>query len=190
MRLFIGLPLPPPTRSAVQSLAGRAQRIIPGRYTLADNYHITLAFLGEAPQEAIPRISGVLARCLSRAPAPRLAPDSPDVFGRMENGILVLRMHSEPPLAPLHDALKTALRQEGLPVTDGPFAPHVTLARHASVCARALSALRCDAAEIPAFRPTGAHLYLSARDETGILRYTPLEGTPFLSSPSLFDAEL
>lgn len=190
MRLFIGLSLPQEARAAVSGLAKRAQQLIPGRYVPAENYHITLAFLGQAQEADVPRIAAVLTRCLSAVPAPRLAPASPDVFGRMENGILVLRMHSEPALDPLHSALAHALRARGLPVTDGPFAPHVTLARHACASPQALSALGGDAQRVPAFRAARAHLYLSARDEAGLLRYTPLLDSQFSPSLASFDAGL
>lgn len=182
MRLFIGLSLPEYVRRAVKSLAAQAGECIPGRYVLAENYHITLAFLGEAPQEAIPRIGEVLARCAACASAPLLSPGPIDVFGRMENGILVLRMDSAPSLEPLHEALCAALRAQELPASDGPFSPHVTLARHASACPDALRTLSEAAARVPAFRADRARLFLSARDESSILRYTPLLSVPF--SPS------
>lgn len=186
MRLFIGLSLPRDTRRAAADLAAQAKTLIPGRYVLTENYHVTLAFLGEAPQEAMPRIGEVLARCAAAVPAPVLSPGCPDVFGRMENGILVLRMDSEPALAPLHASLCAALRAQGLPVSDGPFSPHVTLARHAAVRPDALRALSPAVGKVPSFRADCAHLYLSARDESGILRYTPLLSAPFSPSISSF----
>ena len=179
MRLFIGLPLPRDARQGAAALAARAAEVIPGRYALVENYHITLAFLGEAPPEDVPRIAAVLARCLSCAPAPLLSPGQPGIFGRMENGILVLHMASQPALEPLHDALCAALRSEGLPVSDGPFTPHVTLARHARASPEALRALTARAAGIPCFRADCASLFLSARDERGVLRYTVLCSFPF-----------
>lgn len=190
MRLFIGLSLPHDTRCAAADLAARAGALIPGRYALAENYHITLAFLGDAPPGDVPRIGEVLVRCAAAAPAPLLSPGQCDVFGRMENGILVLRMHSTPPLGPLHDALCAALRAQGLPASDGPFSPHVTLARHAAASPDALHALSPAAAQVPAFRADCASLYLSARDESGVLRYTPLLSTPFSPSFPSFDRSL
>ena len=190
MRLFIGLSLPRDTRCAAADLAARAGALIPGRYALAENYHITLAFLGDAPPEDVPRIGEVLVRCAAAAPAPLLSPGQCDVFGRMDNGILVLRLASAPDLAPLHDALLSALRASGLPATDGPFAPHITLARHAAASPQALLSLEREALRVPAFRPARAHLYLSARDGAGILRYTPLLDAPFAPSLPSFDRGL
>lgn len=182
MRLFIGLSLPHDARQAVACLAARAAERIPGRYTLAENYHITLAFLGETPPGDVPRIAAVLARCLSCAPAPLLSPGRLGVFGRMENGILVLHMGSQPALEPLHEALCAALRSEGLPASDGPFTPHITLARHARASQDALQALAAQAAGIPCFRAGCASLFLSARDDCGVLRYTPMLSAPLTAS--------
>lgn len=179
MRLFIGLSLPRDTRCAAADLAARAGALIPGRYALVENYHITLAFLGDAPPGDVPRIGEVLVRCVAAAPAPLLSPGQCDVFGRMENGILVLRMIGTPPLGPLHDALCAALRAQGLPASDGPFSPHVTLARHAAAGERALCALAPAANSVPSFRAGQAQLYLSARDAHGVLRYTPQLCAPF-----------
>ena len=179
MRLFIGIPLPDGVRRAVAALAAQAGALIPGRYVLEENYPITLAFLGDAPPGDVPRIGEVLARTIARTDAPLLSPARPDVFGRMENGILVLRMSSAPDLAPLHGALCAALRAQGLPVSDGPFSPHVTLARHAAAGERALCALAPAANSVPSFRAGQAQLYLSARDAHGVLRYTPQLCAPF-----------
>lgn len=179
MRLFIGIPLPDDVRRAVAGLAAQAGAHIPGRYVLEENYHITLAFLGDAPPEDVPRIGEVLARTIAHADAPRLSPDCPDVFGRMENGILVLRMGSAPDLGPLHGALCAALHAQGLPASDGPFSPHVTLARHAAASPQALRALAPAARSVPSFCAGQAQLYLSARDAHGVLRYTPQLCAPF-----------
>lgn len=190
MRLFFGLALPHGTRAAAAALSALAQERIAGRYVPAENYHVTLAFLGDTPPEDVPHAGEVLARCAAALPTPRLSPERPDVFGRMDNGILVLRLASTPDLAPLHDALLSALRASGLPATDGPFAPHITLARHAAASPQALLSLEREALRVPAFRPAHAHLYLSARDGAGILRYTPLLDAPFAPSLPSFDRGL
>ena len=172
MRLFFGLPLPQEIRAAAAQCAQAAQQVIPGRYVLPDNYHITLAFLGDVPQHRLADAQRVLEGCVS-FPAPRLTLDGFSHFGRAENGILILRVKSEPALEGLHDVLLSAIREEGLPADAGPFSPHITLARHA-----------CVGKEIPdcpalCFTAEHAHVYLSARDEENILRYTPLYTVPF-----------
>ena len=173
MRLFFGLSLPGPARSAVAAFAAQAQSAVPGRYVSADNYHVTLAFLGEVPPERLPDARDVLARCAAAFPAPVLTLCGFDHFGRRENAILILRVRSEPPLEPLHNRLVRALAQADLPADPGPFSPHITLARHAALPDALPACLPVS------FTATQAHVFLSARDTAGVLRYTPLETVPF-----------
>lgn len=177
MRLFFGLSPSDEARLSVSALSRRAEALNPGRYTIPQNYHITLAFLGDVPQARLHDAQEALERCVSRFPAPYVAPGRLDYFGRAQNGILILRCESDPDLAPLHEALTKELQARSLPFDSGPFAPHITLARHARIEEDALRALSCS---VPAFTCARAYLYLSARDESGVLRYTPLSGAAFL----------
>jgi len=114
----------------------------------------------------------VLEGCVS-FPAPRLTLDGFSYFGKESNAIVILRVKSEPALDGLHEVLVSALEEEGLPVDHGPFSPHITLARHARI-PEALP--QCPEASFVAAQ---AHVFLSARDEENILRYTPLYTVPF-----------
>lgn len=176
MRLFFGLTLPPEVRKATAAYAHRAAQTLPGRYALPENHHITLAFLGEVEPARLDEAQAVLTVCAAAFPAPQVTIEGPSHFGRAENAIFTLCAGSEPPLAPLHDALVAALCARGLPFDPGPFSPHVTLARHA----------RLTDAPPPPFAPVRfwaqrACLFLSARDGDNVLRYTPLAGAPFMT---------
>ncbi len=182
MRIFFGLSLPDGVRDAVESLSLSAQALLPGRYTLPGNHHLTLAFLGDVPQERLSEAKDVLARCAAAFPAPQIAVRGADHFGPASNAILALRAEGEPDLAPLHGALLSALEGASLPFSPGPFAPHITLARHARIEPGALSRIDRQARGVPAFKAPCAHLFLSARDEANVLRYTPLFRAGFLQS--------
>lgn len=182
MRIFFGLSLPGLACCAVESLSREGQALIPGRYTLPGNHHLTLAFLGDVPKERLPDAQDVLARCAAVFPAPRIAVSGADFFGSAQNAILILRAGSQPDLASLHDALTGALSEASLPFSPGPFSPHITLARHARTTPEALSRLSEDAKRVPAFTVPCAHLFLSARDEEDVLRYTPLFRAGFLDT--------
>lgn len=178
MRLFIGLPLSCPAQENTAALAARAQSVIPGRYVLASNYHMTLAFLGDTPGERLHEVRQVLDAFAAQFPPPRLTLDALSHFGREQNAILVRSVSSPDALDAMHEYLLSALRLRGLPVTDGPFTPHVTLARHAD-----LTAEMPPAAPSFSFCAPHAVLYLSARDEENILRYTPLHRAAFRILP-------
>lgn len=183
MRLFIGLSLPAGVRESALHAAQLLRDSIPGRYVPAENYHITLAFLGDVPQERLAQAQDVLARCAAGFPAPRIELGGADFFGREQNAILILRAAGSPPLTPLHQALTDALARADLPFSPGPFSPHITLARHAAVAQTAISSasayVRSLAQDRRAFTAQHAHLYLSARDSGNVLRYTPLFTAPF-----------
>lgn len=182
MRIFFGLSLPGPARRAVESLAREGQALIPGRYTLPGNHHLTLAFLGDVPKERLHGAQDVLARCAASFPAPHITVSGVGFFGSAQNAILVLRAGSQPGLSALHDALISALSEASLPFSPGPFSPHITLARHARTTPEALGRLGEDAKRVPAFTVPCAHLFLSARDEANVLRYTSLFCAGFLNT--------
>ena len=54
MRLFIGIALPATVRQALSGAAKTMESRMPGRYVPMENYHITLAFLGETDADASP----------------------------------------------------------------------------------------------------------------------------------------
>ena len=176
MRLFIGLPLSREAQENTAALANVAQSVIPGRYALPSNYHMTLAFLGDVPDEQLEDAKQVLDAFAAQFSPPRLALDALSHFGREQNAILVRGVSSPDALDAMHETLVSSLRLHGLPVTDGPFSPHVTLARHADLTASAKS---LPAVPAVCFSSPHAVLYLSARDEEDILRYTPLHRAAF-----------
>ena len=171
MRLFYGLSLPPHALAVTREASLRAAACLPGRYTLPENHHITLAFLGNVPTERQQEAEDVLRACVCAFPAPDVTLTQLDFFGRAENAILILRAQAS--LDGLHESLVRALQLRGLPFDPGPFSPHVTLARHAR--------LRFPLPETASVRFTAlqAHLYLSARDDAQVLRYTPIFSVPF-----------
>lgn len=172
MRLFFGLSLPEEVRAVTRQCALEAQRVIPGRYSLCENHHITLAFLGDVPEGRIEDAKRVLEGCVSFS-APRLTLCGFSHFGRAENGILILKVKSKPALDALHEVLISVLEAEGLPADRGPFSPHITLARHACV-----GRVYPECPEI-SFAADSVHVFLSARDGENVLRYTPLYTVPF-----------
>lgn len=176
MRLFFGLSLPDAVHQAVCGRAAACRKAIEGRYVREENYHMTLAFLGDVPENRINDAAEILRRCVSGMPAPRLTLGETSYFGRAANAILIVRVTSEPSLDSLHGALVQALEKAGLPFDPGPFSPHITLARHARA-----EGLSLPSGPAISFVPDKAHLYLSARNAEDILTYTPIASAFFHS---------
>ena len=180
MRLFFGISLPEQIRHAVSSRAAACRLQIPGRYVPEENYHITLAFLGNVPEAQTDDAVSVLSRCIRDLPPPLQTLGETSFFGRPQNAILIVRVLSEPSLDPLHHALVKSLEAASLPFDPGPFCAHITLARHAGIPEHLPSPQ-----ESISFIPDCAHLYLSARNEQNVLLYTPIASVPF-SKPLAF----
>lgn len=126
MRLFVGLELPLELRRRVGVLSGAG---VPGaRWVPAENYHVTLRFIGEAPRHLAEEIDHALAAL--RAPAFDLALGGIGTFakgGRSQS--LWLGVDRSEPLERLQSKIETALQRCGLAPERRRFQPHLTLAR-------------------------------------------------------------
>lgn len=94
-----------------------------------ERFHLTLHFLGNVPASRLPELVQGLG-----------VPCTPFTlnFGRAElwpHGIAVLQPDESeavpPPLAQLHETLRSALTRLALPTETRVFRPHITLAHHA-----------------------------------------------------------
>jgi len=180
MRLFIGLPLSSAAAEDTAALSARAQASIPGRYVPKSNYHITLTFLGEVNAQQLEHAKSALDAFAPQFCAPRLTLCGLSHFAKASNAILIRTAKSPDDLSAMRHALIQELNARALPFTDGPFCPHVTLARHCDVSGAELSAFLFSPVS---FAASQAVLYLSARDEANILRYTPLHSVFFRDFP-------
>lgn len=127
VRLFVAIELPEPVRDAlwagVRHLEAGWTR---GRLLPRESYHITLAFLGEQPEERLDDLIAVLdgCRCLPfRATVGGLG-----FFDQPGGGVLWREVRS-PALYDLQGRLARGLVGAGFVLPDRPFQPHITLAR-------------------------------------------------------------
>jgi 2'-5' RNA ligase len=125
-RLFFALW---PDSAAAQALAELAGVLAPGLAGKAvpmEKIHLTLAFLGELPPQALER--AITAGDVVRAGEFDLALDH---AGSFRGARVAWAGTSTMPggLARLHAELRSALIGQALPVEERPFAPHATLVR-------------------------------------------------------------
>lgn len=170
MRLFLGIELPPAWRRALAQGAealGRAG--VQGRFTLPDNYHLTLVFLGETDRrteaEAALRQTGGASFPLRTA--------LPGCFPRKGGDIWWLGVEPTPGLLAVQRRLEGALRASGFSLEERPYRPHITLARKVRSPA-GLAPLTAPGL-FPAleYRVDRLTLFSSQRVD-GVLRYLPL----------------
>jgi 2'-5' RNA ligase len=154
VRLFVAAYPPPGVRDDLAGLVGdlsvgqprergRSVRLAP-----AENWHATLAFLGEVPDPQVDEVRLALDRAVERwrtaadAGVPGVAPDAgtrdaPQVqiagggtFGRSRFTTLWAGLRGDvEALSGVAEAVRGGLREARLPYDDKRFRPHVTIAR-------------------------------------------------------------
>ncbi len=127
MRLFVAL-VPPAEAIAELATVVNALRDTPGvRWTRAEQWHITLAFLAEVDDRTRDALVERLERVAHRYAPPTLALAG---GGRFGGQVLWTRVDGDrAALRRLADAVRAAARRCGLPTDARPYRPHLTLAR-------------------------------------------------------------
>ena len=129
MRLFVAIPLPP-------DLAARAFEILPAslpalRRVKAENLHLTLAFLGQTPDERLGDVTAAATGAAASVASFKLSFDRAGRFperGRPRVVWLGIADGAES-VTELGEGVYAGLRSRGLRFDDRPLAPHLTLAR-------------------------------------------------------------
>ena len=124
IRAFVGIPLPGEVADALVA----AQAGIPsGREVPHDNFHVSLAFLGEQPEPVVEEAHHALGAV--RAPSFPLRIEGLGMFGGARPRVLFAEVLPEPGLLHLHRKVMRAVHEAGIELARQPFRPHVTLAR-------------------------------------------------------------
>jgi RNA 2',3'-cyclic 3'-phosphodiesterase len=131
MRLFVALNLPPEERDRIHRAARRLRdQELPVRWVGAENYHLTLKFLGEVRAERVPAIEAILHRVAAAAPS-----FSADLrgFGAFPSirrpRVLWLGVEPTAALRCLKQDVEWGLADLGFERETRAFHPHLTLGR-------------------------------------------------------------
>ena len=129
MRLFLAIPLP-------ADIAGRAFEILPTslpalRRVKPENLHVTLAFLGQTPDERLNDVAAVAADAAAPVSSFTLAFDRAGRFPERGRPRVVWLgiSEGEASVVQLGTGVYAGLRSRNLRFDDRPLAPHLTLAR-------------------------------------------------------------
>jgi len=126
-RLFFALGCPPEQRKAIAQWRSALQ-LRNGRPVPAENFHLTLLFLGAVGVAQIAEICVAVAKVRVPGVALRVALDRLDVWRRA--GVLILAPEQAPPeLLRLVYALEQAMLPFGFDEASKEFRPHLTLMR-------------------------------------------------------------
>ena len=133
MRSFIALEPPVSLREDIAALARQLKASVRGRFTPRENFHVTLAFLGDVTERELADAMGVLDEAASRFDPVKLAPDGLGKFGRANDATLWLGFMQEPALMELAAFVRTGLDDAGVSFDAKSFLPHLTIARRAAL---------------------------------------------------------
>lgn len=132
MRLFVAIEFPDAVLNALmavqQSIRANVER---GRFKRRDNFHLTLKFLGEAPTEAVDRITEQLMLAAQGQREFNLRLGELGIFGGRPP-IRVVWQGLSGDLDQLHNlqqAVEQACFRAGFAKDKRPYSPHITLAQ-------------------------------------------------------------
>jgi 2'-5' RNA ligase len=134
MRLFVAIVLPPAVAAELAAQAAPLRSAWPGlRWASPDAWHLTLAFLGEVPEEVLPGLAERLKRAAGRHPAQDLAVRGGGAFpGAARARVVWAGIEADrAALRKLAASVAAGARRAGAPPPDEGrrYRPHVTLAR-------------------------------------------------------------
>jgi 2'-5' RNA ligase len=187
LRTFIAVNPPLDILKRVKRIADYFQTQTPDealKWSRIENYHLTLKFLGDTPEESLPQIKAILADAARAHPVFELTLEGLKFFPDVKKPrAVLLGIQDGRPLSALHKRLDTDLQPVGVPGDKRPFTPHLTLARVrrrtdptvAAEIDKALSQFKVD--PLGPFKIDKIHLYQSELTPKGPI-YTTLFSSP------------
>lgn len=163
MRTFIALRLSSDFKRGLAEVSRQLSSIMPGRFLPRENYHVTLAFLGEVDEAGARCAMDALDEACADARPIRLVPAGLGHFGRVQDATLWLGLERDPALMELAEGVRRSLRAHGLSIDEKPYRPHVTIARRVRLSRGQLPALPFPAPVVA----ERAALYRSFLDSSG-----------------------
>lgn len=131
MRLFVAVNFPADLRERLWHAAQPLRALdLPVRWVGPEGLHLTLKFLGEAPEARSRELADALARAAAGA---RALPVTVAGFGAFPHparpAVIWAGVTREPALELLHHGVELTFGPLGFPPEGRPFRPHVTLGR-------------------------------------------------------------
>ena len=130
-RIFVALPLEPvePAAAKMTELQGwlTAYRI---KWVRTENFHVTIFFFGEVPEQQLPQISRLLSRAVQDSSAFSFSLTGPGIFKKgREPRVLWLGIGATDPMVELKATIDQSLIAGGFMADHPFFRPHLTLGR-------------------------------------------------------------
>jgi 2'-5' RNA ligase len=163
-RLFTGLEIPADVGFALSLKRGG---LAGARWVDADNYHITLRFIGDVDGQTSDEVADSLDR-LSNSMRFSIRLTHLGSFGGDKPRALFVGVEPSEQLSRLQTAQERVLQRAGLPPDGRKFVPHVTLARLRGTSAGELARFMAEAGRFePLSFPVGRFVLYSSKDSVG-----------------------
>jgi 2'-5' RNA ligase len=131
-RLFIGVPVS--STKAIQKVESwknnSRMRLNKMNWVKPENWHITLYFLGDTPDEKVELLQNLIEQSFREVQSFPAKLEGVGVFpGRRDPNVLWLGLNSLQTILPAHQQLGELLQQNGFSFDKKPLKPHLTIAR-------------------------------------------------------------
>lgn len=173
-RLFTGLEIPTDLMAELTLLRGG---ISGARWIDAENYHITLRFIGDVDLATARAVAESLEDI--RRDSFKVTLGGLDAFGGDRPRAIVARVNPTPPLAELQAEQERLVRRVGMPPEPRKFTPHVTLARLRGAPGVAVAAYLGERGFLSRSFTAERFVLFSSRDSVGGGPYIKEEVYPF-----------
>lgn len=132
MRYFIALEIPEVDRQQLQSVQTRLKQLIPeAKLTDPEKLHLTIAFVGEEPDQFKDRLIEIMQKSAENIPSFSVTPSYIDGFPHLHSAnVLWVGVKGDiDKLYELRHHIKDGLANIGLPVDPRRFVPHIAIAK-------------------------------------------------------------
>lgn len=130
MRLFTAISLNEEMKDYLTEISGKLRLLtVKGSFTVKDNYHLTLNFIGETKQ--LESVKEAMQQALEKKGTGTFQLQTAGFgrFSRREGDICFIRVEKDPMLLGLQRELVIRLRDHGFDVDEFGYKPHLTLSR-------------------------------------------------------------
>ena len=173
MRLFVALPLPGPTRAALDKIIRDLKHASAAvRWVQPDNLHLTLRFLGDTEPLQVPELQQLIDRTTQKQSAVTLTLDRLGAFPNLRNPrvywIGTADSDTTGHLSDLAQEIEFGVRDLGFQAEKKLFKPHLTLGRvkqpdNLDRLARTIATYRVPSIAVPLTRLVLFHSTLTPR---------------------------
>lgn len=172
VRLFFAIPLPEPVLDAI-SEATRPLRTVAGiSWSRRANLHITLRFLGNVEESAVPALIDAVTPWVRLLPLGTVVLAGGGAFPDAHHPrVLWLGLRGAEPLAAMARAIDGAIQHLGPSPEELPFRPHITVGRVREGRQDRVAAALLEFGELASFTPDSVVLYRSDSTPDGF-RYS------------------